>query len=283
MRKRAPQERVLPATVVECIKPALLTYICKYLLPPRYRTDRPETVSALVLHRWVMQKPEGAIAAETNEGVDKIQHLKLVLNGSKGVRNVQQTFMELGEIRRKYRLSTAEKQIVKWLVLNIEPEKTKSVVENYLKQNDKEAKRASKTIDAFHDLIMGMANKMAYAYELGFGAVDEETAEDEEKKGKIKGSHEPDGENDPEEQSQRRKSREEIKAALREWLRAGKCVHCGQQHKVTVCPTIPTERKNWSWTRIFKARNQATKGENQAAKGENRNGNNGAHPGGENE
>ena len=32
MRKRAPSERVLPASVVECAKPSFLTYICKYVL-----------------------------------------------------------------------------------------------------------------------------------------------------------------------------------------------------------------------------------------------------------
>ena len=32
MRKRAPRDRVLPQSVVECMKPSLLSYVCKHLL-----------------------------------------------------------------------------------------------------------------------------------------------------------------------------------------------------------------------------------------------------------
>ena len=36
-------------------------------------------------------------------------------------------------------------------------------------------------------------------------------------------------------------------------------MHCNQKHKPADCPTLPKERKEWSWTRIFKARNGAPK------------------------
>ena len=48
MRKRVPEDRVLPQSVVECIRPSLLLYICKYLLKKEYRTENPEAVSASV-------------------------------------------------------------------------------------------------------------------------------------------------------------------------------------------------------------------------------------------
>ena len=58
MRKRAPRDRVLPQSVVECMKPSLLAYVCKHLLAPRYQTDNPEAVGALVI-----QHPQMGYAA----------------------------------------------------------------------------------------------------------------------------------------------------------------------------------------------------------------------------
>ena len=110
MRKRAPRDRVLPRLVVECVRPSLLAYICKYMLKKKYQTDKPETVSALVIHRWVMKKSVSALAAEDNEGIKQIKEIKIELSGSQGVRNVQRAFMQVDEIKQKYRLKTAEKE-----------------------------------------------------------------------------------------------------------------------------------------------------------------------------
>ena len=85
MRKRHPMQRVLPKTVVECIKPALLMYICKHLLDKKDRTSRPEKVKALVIHRWVMQRREETFGADDNDGVAAIKKLKIELNGEFGV------------------------------------------------------------------------------------------------------------------------------------------------------------------------------------------------------
>ena len=122
MRKRAPRDRVLPQSVVECMKPSLLSYVCKHLLSPRYRTDKPESVSALAIHRWALGRTKAVIATDDNKGIKEIKALRIALSGEFGVRNVQKVFMELAEIRRKYRLKTNEKEIVKWLSYNITPE-----------------------------------------------------------------------------------------------------------------------------------------------------------------
>ena len=113
MRKRAPRDRVAPHSVVECMRPSLLTYVCKHLLKPKYQTDHPETVSALVIHRWAMRRTKKTVTAENNKAIKQIKALKIALSGEHGVKNVQKTFMELAEIRRKYRLNTCEKEIIK--------------------------------------------------------------------------------------------------------------------------------------------------------------------------
>ena len=93
MRKRAPRDRVLPQSVVECMKPSLLSYVCKHLLSPKYRTSKPETVSALVIHRWSLGRTKSVVAAEDNKGIKEIKALKIALSGEHGVRNVQRVFM----------------------------------------------------------------------------------------------------------------------------------------------------------------------------------------------
>ena len=51
MRKRRTDD---PQSVVECIKRSLLKYICKRMLSKEYKTNFPDTVPAIVIHRWVI-------------------------------------------------------------------------------------------------------------------------------------------------------------------------------------------------------------------------------------
>ena len=53
------------------------------------------------------------LATEDPEGIKKLRALKIVLTGEEGVRNVQRAFIELDDVRRKYRLLTAENEIIK--------------------------------------------------------------------------------------------------------------------------------------------------------------------------
>ena len=76
-------------------------------------------------------------------------------------------FIELAEIRRKHRLLTAESEIIKWLTYNIQPAESRVSVQNYLKQSESRAKKASRKLDRFHDLVMDMAMQFAKAHQLG--------------------------------------------------------------------------------------------------------------------
>ena len=93
-----------------------------------------------------MRRSTDVIAADNNKGVEQIQKLKLKMAGEDGVKCVQRVFMELAEIRRKFRLSTKEKDIVKWLTVNITPEKTQTTVQNYLRQSEEGAQKASREV-----------------------------------------------------------------------------------------------------------------------------------------
>ena len=62
------KHRVLPRAVVECIEPGLLMQICRLELPKKYRTEKPEDVSAMAVHRWVMGAPKLPIDLEDAEG-----------------------------------------------------------------------------------------------------------------------------------------------------------------------------------------------------------------------
>lgn len=70
-----------------------------------------------------MRRTKRTIAAENNKGIKEVKAIKIALTGKDGVRNVQKAFMDLAEVRRKYRLGTNEKEIIKWLTWNITPER----------------------------------------------------------------------------------------------------------------------------------------------------------------
>ena len=112
MRSRPIDLRVTPKSVVECIEPDLLLYICRYELSKRYRTNRPSKVDAMAVHEWVMSLPEGLVEAEDNEGIRQLRALTCNLGGKNGVREVQQLFVKVRKLRRLYRLRTTQRQII---------------------------------------------------------------------------------------------------------------------------------------------------------------------------
>ena len=93
MRSRPPSLRVTPKSVVECIEPDLLLYICQHELPPRYQTSRPSQADAMAVNKWVMTLPEGLVEAEDSEGIKQLRALTCDLGGKHGVREVQQLFI----------------------------------------------------------------------------------------------------------------------------------------------------------------------------------------------
>ena len=135
MRRRPFAHRVRPRSIVECIDPDLLIYVCKHELPVEFRTKRPERVSARTINDWVMQERKNDIGAEDDEGIKKLRNLKLSLNGGDTIRQVQQLFINVRKIRRLYRLRTNQKQIIRWILKNVTPEPIKWTIQNILQQD----------------------------------------------------------------------------------------------------------------------------------------------------
>ena len=135
MRCRPHANRVDPKTVVECVDPDLLLYICMYELPRRYRTNRPERVSALAVHEWVMQMKGTYLDAEDDDGLAQVKKLSCDLGGLHGVREVQQLFIKLRKLRKLHRLKTKQRQIIIWLAYNIKPSNVRKKVQGILKQD----------------------------------------------------------------------------------------------------------------------------------------------------
>ena len=93
-----------------------------------------------------------------------VKAVKISLTGEEGVRSVQRAFIELDEIKTKYRLRTNESEIIKWVAYNIQPKTARVTVQNYLKQSGRKAKRACRKLDCFHDLVMDIAQQFAKAF-----------------------------------------------------------------------------------------------------------------------
>ena len=97
--------------------PDLLLYVCKHELPRRHRTKCPENVDALAIHKWAMAADKEELEAESDEGLAKLRKLKCTIGGGKGVREVQQLFIQVRKLRKLYRLKTSQRQIIKWLAI----------------------------------------------------------------------------------------------------------------------------------------------------------------------
>ena len=86
MRQRPANQRVLPKSVIECIKPSLLMYICKYELKRKYRTSNPAKVRASKVHDWVMKQGKLPLETEDAEGIKKLKAVKIQLTGDGAIR-----------------------------------------------------------------------------------------------------------------------------------------------------------------------------------------------------
>ena len=290
MRKRAPEDRFLPQAVVECIKPSLLAYICKHLLAEEKRTDNPENVRAIVIHRWVMKRTaEAFLSAEINEGMKKVKALKLELSGEQGVKNVQRAFINLTEIREKYRLKTKEKEIVRVMAYNIKPDESRMTVQNYLKMESEDAIQAGLKVAKFHDLLMDMVMTFEKAHGLGLktnqpprstgdgngGGNSKNSRKGREKQkgrgdkrnSKSKGKGNPSVENPKDGDDKPKSEKQKIGEKLKAMGLVGKCLNCGGDHKVGACPTLPAEKKEWTVRQHLVARGVVAKGDRHSGKG----------------
>ena len=154
--------------------------------------------------------------------------------------------MELAEIRRKYRLGTCEKEIIKWLAWNITPERARLTVQNHLKEEGEEARKAGREVKVFHDLVMGMTEQFKGAYRLGMGEKTRMPRNPENPKGKNRRngnndrgrSQQSSGGND----SRKKDDGDEgSEGATNPKMRP--CVWCNKLYYLNKCPTLPEEMK----------------------------------------
>ena len=150
MRQRPPGQQVAPKAVIECIKPSLLMYICKYELKRKYRCDDPALVKAVAVHDWVMGESKLSLDIEDPDGIAKLKSVKIIINGKNGVKNVQNGFIQIEEIIRHHRVEVKESEIVKWVCDGLGPESVQTTVKNFLLKDKKEARRAKKSLHKFH-------------------------------------------------------------------------------------------------------------------------------------
>ena len=246
MRRRPYAHRVRPRSVVECIDPDSLMYVCNHELPRKYRTKRPERVSARAVHDWVMRERQNDLGAEDDEGIKKLRNLKLSLNGGDAIRQVQQLFINVRKIRRLYRLRTTQKQIIRWILKNITPEPIKWTIQNILQQDTVKGQRASRKLSAFHRLVMSVAK--TFHRSISLGLLKKGKNRQERRKGNKNnnqsggggknGGKDRNGQNGGDKNGGKKKTNKKGELIV--------CFQCGGNHYVTQCKVVPTERKKWT-------------------------------------
>ena len=250
-----------------------MVYVCRKGLSKKHRTKRVADVSAAAVHKWVMRKPRSRLGAESGEGLKRLKAIKVDLGGDGGVRSVQSMFIEATKIREQFGLEISENEIIKGLVHEIKPPSAGKVVRDMLKKDTREARRARKRLEHFHDLLMEMAVTFKEAGELGMGAPKPAGNDQNNPRGGGKGKGR--GNNDPKgpEPGQNLKGKgnqrggkvnpkggsgnDERKVPKGD----GRCVYCGERHFVKDCPKVPPEKRKWTWKQHLKAKEQSGDGD----------------------
>ena len=281
MRGRPPSHRVPPKAVVECIEADLLQYVCRHELPRKYRTKRPSTVNALVVHNWVMKVKGSLLDAEDSEGISQLRKLKCTIGGANGVNEVQQFFIKIRKLRKLHRIKISEKQIISWLSYNILPIEVKRTVAGILRQNTKRGRLASRYLSKFHKLLMTIAKTFSRSFELGLGLKAKKNGKGKEggnasnddagdnrrsseksgrggKKRQNRGNRGKNGRNDANNSNNPNPTNTGGGRTARKGKQPPadlKCINCGGNHYVSKCPTVPKDRKNWSFAQWLDAKN----------------------------
>ena len=261
MRNRPVVYRILPKAVVECMDPDLLEYVCRRALPKKYRSKNPATVSAQVIHDWVMTRKSNRLGAEDGNGLKKLKATRIDLSGENGVRSVQTAFIEIGKIRKEYNLQIKEEEIIKNLMYELKPVSTRAVIRDILKQGNKRSTKARKRLAKFHDLLMEFLKTFNEAR--AFGMVVTKEAKPGPK-GPPKPPQNPRNPRNPTDSS---KGKEEGKDGMnvQQGPKRGNYIYCGGRHFVRNCSTLPEERKKWTWEQHLAAKRRKEEEERKAA------------------
>ena len=121
----------------------LLKYVCKHSLPKAQRCKRPENVSARAVHHWALLVGTPSTTLDKNTGIAALKALTCNISGEYSVRNVQTLFIDVDKIRKKYKVKTSKKEIIKWISYNIKPETVRKTVANLLKDHTALAKNSA--------------------------------------------------------------------------------------------------------------------------------------------
>ena len=267
-RSIPPAYRVAPKAVVECIEPTLLMQICRLELAKKYRTKKPEDVSAMAVHKWVMGEEKLPIELEDNEGVQKMRALKCTIDATSGLRNVQELFMKVFEYRETYRMRTSQQEIIKWLSQGIKPNPVKYTVLNALRVEGKRGRARRKRLTTFHRLLKKLAKKFYEAKALGLniGGTDKPDPKPTVPPPKPKPKPSPNPKDkDKDKDKDRDKGGDKDGPPKR---RTFKCFHCGKDHKVAECPTCPADKKAWSPARWYEEKKAQSKKAGASASGD---------------
>ena len=276
MRNRPPAHRILPKAVVECMDPDLVEYVCRRALPKAYRSNDPATVSAKVIHDWVMTRGKNRLGAEDGMGLKKLKAIRIDLGGENGTRSVQMAFIEIRKIRKEYNLQIKEEEIIKNQMYELKPISTRNVIKGILNQGNKRAKRARSKLNKFHDLLMEFFKTFEEAR--AFGMVAEPKAPRDPKNPKNPKTPKPTGDpKNPKDPKKGKGGNGDKDNPQKGPKGKGRCVYCGGKHFVKDCPTLPKERKNWTWDQHLEAKR---KKEEAAKKATGTNPDATKHPGG---
>ena len=171
-----------------------------------------------------------------------VKKIKVELTGGRGIKSVQRAFITIGELQRKYRLNMKEKDTVRYMSYNISPPEAKTTILNFLNQEDKRAKKASKSVSVsvYHDVLMCVAQQFAESHRLGLRAKGKAGGTGD-KGDKVNGANKrTPGDSTPKAGS---KDDDGDKSGK---VFKGKCTWCDDgPHKLKKCPTIPKEYKAW--------------------------------------
>ena len=156
-----------PKSIYDCIEKYNRYYICAIseLLPVEAR-GHPDDVSAQALHDLIMESVNKQCDRHTTRLSTAISKIHINLNGSGGKASIHAAWMELFRLQDVYKTEAEPKVVIKKLLANLTPVKTRNIIKGLQDTGTEEQKRTKSDMLAFHQLLVKIAeaHKMSIDY-----------------------------------------------------------------------------------------------------------------------
>lgn len=164
---------ITPKSIYDCFEKKNLHYICMSsdLLPPELRGP-PDQVKHATIHELVQNCLTNATSiTRATKFKAELSRIRIDLTGKDGVSSIHKAWIAIIDLQTTYKNPVGQKTVIKILLKNLQPVKTREVIMALHDVGTQEQKQTKQDLQAFHDMLLDLARTQKRAIDFGLSNV----------------------------------------------------------------------------------------------------------------